>query len=146
MDREGGFAAGAHGQDDRRAAGDNVAAGKDAGLGSAHGLGVGNNIVALVGLEVGRGALDEGIGGGADADDDTLAGRMYSEPAMGMGLRRPSASGSPSSMRTQRAPVSQPFSSPMNSTGLVNMRNSMPSSWAWCTSSRRAGISACERR
>ena len=66
-------------------------------------------------------------------------------PGMGTGLRRPLSSGSPSSMRMQRNARTQPFSSPKISTGLVSMSNTIPSSMAWCTSSRRAGSSASVR-
>ena len=75
VDGGSSFAAGAHGEDDSRAASDDVAAGEDAGLGGAHGLGVGNNIVALVGFEIGRCALDEGIGCCSDADDGYVGGQ-----------------------------------------------------------------------
>ena len=50
------------------------------------------------------------------------------------------------SIRTQRIPVTHPRSSPRISTGLVSIWKSIPSSLAWCTSSRRAGSSASERR
>ena len=50
---ERGFASGAHGEDDGCAAGDDVAACKDAALGGAHGLGVGNDVVVLIGFRSG---------------------------------------------------------------------------------------------
>ena len=75
VDGAGGFAAGAHGEDDGSGAGDDIAAGKDAALGRTHGLGIGNDVVALVGGKVGRGALDERIGSGADADDGDVGGQ-----------------------------------------------------------------------
>ena len=62
------------------------------------------------------------------------------------GRARPESSGSPSSMRTQRRPVTHPSSSPRISTGLVSQWNSTPSSIAcWC-SSTRAVISWTLRR
>ena len=44
-------------------------------------------------------------------------GISNSEPGTGSGRRRPDASGSPSSMRTQRSARTQPASSPRTSTG-----------------------------
>jgi hypothetical protein len=75
VDRLCRFAAGAHGEDDGGAAGDDVAAGKDAALGGAQAFGIGHDVVPLIGGEVGSGALDEGIGGGADADDGDVGGQ-----------------------------------------------------------------------
>ena len=49
-------------------------------------------------------------------------------------------------MRMQEIERTVPLSSPLMRTGLVSMRNSMPSSLAWCCSSFRAGISASPRR
>ena len=46
MDGSGGFAAGAHGEDHGGAAGDDVAAGKDASLGGAQALRVGNDVIS----------------------------------------------------------------------------------------------------
>ena len=69
-----------------------------------------------------------------------------SDPSTGTGRRRPEASGSPSSIRTQRSPVTQPSSSPTTSTGAVRKVNRMPSCSAWWTSSARAGSSARDRR
>ncbi len=76
----------------------------------------------------------------------TSSGISNSEPSTGTGRRRPESSGSPSAMRMQRAPRSQPFSSPRNSTGWVRVWISTPSSFAWWTSSARPGISASDRR
>src|ERR1035437_6694565 len=75
MNGGGGLASGAHGEDDRGASGDNVATGKDAALGGAHGLIISHNVIPLIGGKIRRGALDEGIGGGADADDDHVRGQ-----------------------------------------------------------------------
>ena len=75
MNRGGGLPPRAHRENHRRSAGDDVAAGEDAALGGAGGFGVGNNLVAFVGLEIRSGALDERIGGGAYADDGYAGGQ-----------------------------------------------------------------------
>ena len=53
---------------------------------------------------------------------------------------------SPSSIFCNTTCFTRPFSSAMYSIGLCSVRNSTPSSLACFTSSRRAGISASERR
>ena len=67
-------------------------------------------------------------------------------PSTGTGLRRPEASGSPSSITCSTAALTAPFSSARYSMGLWSVRKLMPSSLACFTSSRRAGISCSERR
>lgn len=71
----GGFASRTHGEDHGRAAGYNVAACEDASFGSARGFGIGDDVIPLVSFQVGRGALDERIGRGANADDDDAHGQ-----------------------------------------------------------------------
>ena len=67
-------------------------------------------------------------------------------PSAGIGRRRPDRSGSPNSMICSMACFTFPSSSAMYSIGLCNVRKFIPSSFAWRTSSSRAGISASERR
>ncbi|VVB66798.1 Uncharacterised protein [uncultured archaeon] len=71
---------------------------------------------------------------------------MCSEPFFTLGLLRPLASGSPSSIFTASMALTMPRSSPKNLVGFVRKSNMMPSSWAFSTSSSRAGISSLERR
>ena len=67
-------------------------------------------------------------------------------PSTGTGLRRPDSSGSPNAITCSTASFTRPLSSAWYSIGLCRVRNSMPSSLAWRTSSIRAGISSSERR
>jgi len=67
-------------------------------------------------------------------------------PGMTTGLRRPEASGSPSSIFWRCMRRTRPRSSPSYSMGLFKVRNSIPSSFACFTSSKRAGISSSDRR
>ncbi len=68
----GGFAAGAHGEDDGCGAGDDVAAGVDAGAAGGAGGGVGGDAAVGVGGQAVGGAGDEGVGVGAEGDDDEV--------------------------------------------------------------------------
>jgi len=72
----------------------------------------------------------------------TSAGRSNSDPSTGTGLRRPEASGGPSSILRQRSRDDQPSLSLTISSGAVSMTNSTPSSLACLISSTLAGISA----
>ena len=70
----------------------------------------------------------------------------YSEPGISTGLLLPEASGSPSSILIMRIPFTQPFSSTRISVGFCSRSKMIPSSFAWCTSSLRAGSSSSPRR
>ncbi len=67
-----------------------------------------------------------------------------SDPSIGTGLLLPEASGSPSSMRMQSMPFTQPFSSVVMRTGFVRRLKMMPSCFAWPTSSFLAGSSSSD--
>ena len=56
-------------------------------------------------------------------------------PGTGSGRRRPEASGAPSSVRTQRSPLTRPCPSPTTSTGATWKLNLVPSCSAASTSS-----------
>ena len=131
---------GAHRLDHGGRAGDDVAAGEDAGHRGREVV-VGLDVAALVELQL-RGLADDRIGVGADREHHQVGLELElaaRRPAPGR--RRPESSGSPSSMRMQRMPRTLPLPSSRISTGLVSQWNSMPSSSAWCTSSARAGAS-----
>ena len=67
-------------------------------------------------------------------------------PSFTTGRRRPLASGSPSSISTQRMPHTLPSASPSTSTGFERVLKMIPSSTACSTSSLRAGSSFMLRR
>ncbi len=71
--------------------------------------------------------------------------RSCSDPGTGTGRRRPEASGSPSSMRTQRSPDMTPFL-PRTSIGAVRYSKRTPSLSVSRISCSTAGISARVRR
>ena len=100
-------------------------------------------------LFVSRPGVVERISGFGDVPRDMMTistSSTNSLPSMGIGRRRPDASGSPSSILMHFMPHTRPSSPPRISVGLVSVRNSMPSSFAWCCSSSLAGISASPRR
>ncbi len=72
------------------------------------------------------------------------AGKVCSEPSMGMGLLRPDESGAPSLILRHSIAFTHPRSSPMNLTGWASISNRTPSSSAFRTSSSRAGISSLD--
>ena len=99
--------------------------------------------------EVSRPAVVEAISGLGDVPSamiTTSHSISKSDPGLTTGARRPLSSGSPSVISTHEMPRTRPCSSPSMRVGLVSMRNSMPSSLAWCTSSARAGNSVSLRR
>ena len=140
-----GLAPGAHRLDHGRRAGDDVAAGVDAGHRGRQVV-VGVDVAALVELEA-RGLADDRVGVGADREHHQVASRNRAR------CRPPAPAGAGPNRRARPAPCGCsacrarcPCSSPRTSTGLVSQWNSMPSSSAWWTSSARAGASARERR
>lgn len=103
----------------------------------------GRNVSAQMGLRI-MGTI--GLG---DTPTLTMARSISTvsvAPGMGTGLRRPEASGSPNSIFCKITCLTRPCSSARYSIGLCKVRNSIPSSLACFTSSRRAGISSSERR
>ena len=109
--------------------------------GHAGGLGdrVGGHVAPLVELEPGRVAGDDGVGPWCRGRRSRCRTRSPYARRVGTGRRRPRSSGSPSSMRSSRAPVRRPpVVDRSASRRLCSHRNSMPSSSAWRSSSARA--------
>ena len=148
VDRAGGLAAGAHGQDHGGGARDDVAAGEDALLRGAQRLRVGHGDVALlVRGEVGRRRLDERVGARADGDDrdverDLELRALDRDRAAAARVVRLAERHADAARRRAASPCRRRG----RPTGWVSVWISTPSSLAWWISSARPGISASERR
>ena len=92
-------------------------------------------------LSSGQLSASKGPGTVPKATITSSQGYMNSLPSTGTGLRRPEASGSPSSILMHSAPLTAPFS-PRKRTGLTRKTSFTPSSSACSISSLLAGISS----
>ena len=100
-------------------------------------------------LVTSRPTTDCGISGLGETPTLTTTSSTSSisvQPGISTGERRPEASGSPSSITCNSICVTRPCSLPIYLIGFRRVINSIPSSLACFTSSRRAGISSSERR
>ena len=87
----------------------------------------------------------------SDADDNVRLELEFDSGVsalmeIGTGLLRPLSSGSPSCISMHFIPATKPFPSPSMEVGAVSILKTIPSSFAWWTSSARAGISFSLRR
>ena len=68
MDGAGGHTSGTHGEDDGGSAADSIAAGKHTGT-AGEAVGIGFEAAPRLGVKTGGGALDEGVGAGAEGNN-----------------------------------------------------------------------------